>query len=115
MILRRGGGASFTLCLYIGAAPGGSPNPPDGGLFQGDWSLAAFFAWVLLLTGYFITAFAVMLGAPFWFDVLNKFMVIGRMVKPREKSQDEASEDRGGGGGGAGSAGGGTGRRRAAR
>ena len=37
-----------------------------------------------------------MLGAPFWFDVLNKFMVIRATVKPREKSPDEASEDRGG-------------------
>jgi hypothetical protein len=35
-----------------------------------------------------------MLGAPFWFDVLNKFMVIRSTVKPYEKSPPEASEDR---------------------
>jgi hypothetical protein len=46
------------------------------------------------LPGWLLTAFAVTLGAPFWFDVLNKFMVIRSTVKPREKSQDEASEDR---------------------
>jgi hypothetical protein len=34
-----------------------------------------------------------MLGAPFWFDVLNKFMVIRSTVKPHEKRPEEASED----------------------
>jgi hypothetical protein len=44
--------------------------------------------------GWLITAFAVSLGAPFWFDLLNKFMVVRSTVKPKEKSQDEGSEDR---------------------
>jgi hypothetical protein len=44
--------------------------------------------------GWLVTAFAVSLGAPFWFDLLNKFMVVRSTVKPREKSQDEGSEDR---------------------
>lgn len=61
-------------------------------LFQGPFSLSAFFAWLLLISGYLVTAFAVMLGAPFWFDTLNKIMVIRATVKPREKSPDEASE-----------------------
>jgi hypothetical protein len=43
--------------------------------------------------GLLITAFAVSLGAPFWFDVLNKFMVIRSTVKPHEKSPEEDSED----------------------
>jgi hypothetical protein len=34
------------------------------------------------------------MGAPFWFDVLNKVMVIRSTVKPHEKSPEEASEDR---------------------
>ena len=46
------------------------------------------------LPGWLLTAFAVTLGAPFWFDVLNKFMVIRSTVKPHEKSREEASEDR---------------------
>lgn len=46
-----------------------------------------FFGWV-------ITALAIMLGAPFWFDVLNKFMIIRSTIKPKEKSADEASVDR---------------------
>ena len=44
--------------------------------------------------GWLITALATMLGAPFWFDVLNKFMVIRSTVKPHEKSKPEGSEDR---------------------
>jgi hypothetical protein len=50
--------------------------------------------WLEVISGWLLTAFAVMLGAPFWFDVLNKFMVVRSTVKPHEKSGDEASEDR---------------------
>jgi hypothetical protein len=46
------------------------------------------------LFGWLITAGAVSLGAPFWFDVLNKIIVIRSTVKPHEKSPEEASEDR---------------------
>jgi len=43
--------------------------------------------------GWILTAFAVSLGAPFWFDLLNKFMVVRSTIKPQEKSQPEASKD----------------------
>jgi len=46
------------------------------------------------LLGWLLTAGAVSLGAPFWFDLLNKFMVIRATVKPHEKSLEEGSEDR---------------------
>lgn len=46
------------------------------------------------LVGWLLAAFAATLGAPFWFDVLNKVMVIRATVKPKEKSQPESSEDR---------------------
>jgi hypothetical protein len=46
------------------------------------------------LIGWLITAFAISLGAPFWFDTLNRIMVIRSTVKPHEKSPEEASEDR---------------------
>ena len=46
------------------------------------------------LAGWLMTALAVSLGAPFWFDLLNKVMVIRSTVKPREKSPEEGSEDR---------------------
>jgi hypothetical protein len=48
----------------------------------------------MLYLGCLITAFAISLGAPFWFDLLNKLMVIRSTVKPKEKSADEGSEDR---------------------
>jgi hypothetical protein len=46
------------------------------------------------LLGWLLTAAAISLGAPFWFDLLNKFMVIRATVKPHEKSLEEGSEDR---------------------
>ncbi len=46
-----------------------------------------------MIAGWAITAFAVSLGAPFWFDILNKFMVVRSTVKPAEKSPPEASKD----------------------
>ncbi|HEX4312086.1 MAG TPA: hypothetical protein VHZ25_18795 [Acidobacteriaceae bacterium] len=45
------------------------------------------------LPGWLITAFAISLGAPFWFDLLNKFMVVRSTIKPQEKSQIEATKD----------------------
>ncbi len=45
--------------------------------------------------GWLMTALAITFGAPFWFDVLNKFMVIRSTVKPKEKSGDEGSKDKG--------------------
>lgn len=38
-----------------------------------------------LVAGYLLTAFAVTLGAPFWFDILGKLMVIRATVKPDDK------------------------------
>lgn len=46
------------------------------------------------ILGLLLTAFAATLGAPFWFDILNKIMVIRGTVKPHEKSPEEGSEDR---------------------
>ena len=35
--------------------------------------------------GWLLTAVAISLGAPFWFDLLNKFMVARSTIKPPEK------------------------------
>lgn len=48
--------------------------------------------WTIL--GWLITAFALSFGAPFWFDIMNKIMVVRSTVKPHEKSPEESSEDR---------------------
>lgn len=49
---------------------------------------------LLMLVGWAVIAFGISLGAPFWFDVLNKVMVIRSTVKPFEKSPPEGSADR---------------------
>ena len=45
------------------------------------------------ILGWLVTAFGLSFGAPFWFDLLNKIMVIRSTVKPHEKSPEEASQD----------------------
>lgn len=74
------------LHLPLGWPPRGSENDPRS--FPSDASLA----WFRVL-GWFFTAAALSLGAPFWFDLLNKFMVVRSTVKPQEKSQTEESKD----------------------
>lgn len=55
-----------------------------------SWSLYQFdLHWL----GWLITGLAISLGAPFWFDLLNKFIVIRSTVKPQEKSLAEPSKD----------------------
>jgi hypothetical protein len=63
-------------------------------LFANDAMLYSLLQWFLKIIGWFITAFAISLGAPFWFDVLNKVMVVRSTVKPTEKSPEEFSQDR---------------------
>lgn len=49
--------------------------------------------WAGVVGGWLLTALAVSLGAPFWFDTLNKIMVVRSTVKPQEKSGDEAPKE----------------------
>ncbi|MDQ1640552.1 MAG: hypothetical protein QOF62_3891 [Pyrinomonadaceae bacterium] len=63
---------------------------PGRNFFQpGGWSDQIY--WHAL--GWILTALALSLGAPFWFDLLNKFIVIRSAVKPHEKSPEEGSKD----------------------
>ena len=55
-----------------------------------DWDYIHIFEQIL---GWIITGFALSLGAPFWFDTLNKFMVVRSTIKPQEKSRNEGSKD----------------------
>ncbi len=48
--------------------------------------------WIYKIGGLLFTVFAISLGAPFWFDVLNRIMVIRSTVKPEEKSPEEKSK-----------------------
>jgi len=57
-------------------------EPPSFIVFYGETAI-----------GWLITTLALSLGAPFWFDTLNKFMVVRSTVKPKEKSSVEPSKD----------------------
>lgn len=50
-----------------------------------DWS-----SWILKIVGLLATTFAVSLGAPFWFDLLNKFTSIRSSGPPPQKSAGPA-------------------------
>lgn len=63
----------------------GIPLGWRNGMPHNEYKLEAVLGWIL-------TAIAISLGAPFWFDALNKIMVIRSTVKPTEKSKDEASK-----------------------
>jgi hypothetical protein len=54
---------------------------------------ATAYAWFLKCAGILASSLAAALGAPFWFDVLNRFVVIRSTIKPREKSPEEKSKD----------------------
>ena len=71
------------LGLPVGWDPGDIRTVP--GTFEG---------WATKVLGWFLTAAAISLGAPFWFDLLNKIMVIRSTVRPREKSPEEPPIDR---------------------
>ncbi len=42
--------------------------------------------WVLKVIGCLVTAAATSLGAPFWFDLLNKFITVRSTIKPKEQT-----------------------------
>ncbi len=47
-------------------------------------------AWMIKILGIALTALAVSLGGPFWFDALNRIMVVRSAIKPGEKTPDAA-------------------------
>jgi hypothetical protein len=53
----------------------------------------SFLGWLVKLFGIILTAAAITLGSPFWFDTLNKFVVVRSTVKPTEKSKPEKPKD----------------------
>lgn len=79
-----------SLSLPVGWSGPGSDNLlPARGNFLPGWGDLFKLHW----PGWLLTALAVSLGAPFWFDLLNRFMVVRSTVKPKEKSQEEESKD----------------------
>ena len=72
-------------------APGGTLSEACG------FPRGKVYSVVRVTIGWLVTALAIMLGAPFWFDVLNRIMIIRSTVKPHEKSPEEPSQDGGDG------------------
>jgi hypothetical protein len=54
--------------------------------FKNPWGHSGF--WSKKAIGWFVTALALSLGAPFWFDLLNKFMMVRSSVKPKGAKKD---------------------------
>jgi hypothetical protein len=48
-------------------------------------------SWPMKIIGWLITTMAISLGAPFWFDLLNKFVAVRSSIKPKENSPAEES------------------------
>lgn len=76
----------------------GLPVGWDGNAYSWwhGWSANSLHSWQglgLAIVGWLLTAIAMTLGAPFWFDLLNQFMVVRSTIKPREKSDVEKSKD----------------------
>jgi hypothetical protein len=59
--------------------------------WKGQFGWRSLIRWPAI-GGWVLTAIALSLGAPFWFDLLNKFMVIRSTIKPQEKSPIEKSK-----------------------
>jgi hypothetical protein len=67
------------LNLPIGWSAGLPPPRDNRWYVTAAWGLELMFGWML-------TAFAASMGAPFWFDVLNKLVGLRSTVKPDEKA-----------------------------
>ncbi len=72
----------------LGLPVGWTGDPSDPRSFP-----AGFTGWLVKVLGIVLSALAISLGAPFWFDILNKVAVVRSTVKPTEKSPPEPSKD----------------------
>jgi hypothetical protein len=59
------------------------------GWSQPNLDLRDFWTWVLRVLGWLLSALAGSLGAPFWFDLLNKIVMLRSTIKP--KADDAAT------------------------
>jgi hypothetical protein len=64
------------------------------GWTQARWdAMTGVDTWLRSMVGWLVTAFAVSFGAPFWFDLFSKIMVVRSTVKPSEKGPAKAADD----------------------
>jgi hypothetical protein len=74
----------FAETKKLGLPIGWSSEPNDTKSLPRDLG-----GWALKIIGLSLTAIAVSLGAPFWFDVLNKLINIRSAGKQPERSRQE--------------------------
>ncbi|KFA89422.1 hypothetical protein [Archangium violaceum] len=72
-----------------GASNQGASPPKKAMLADIRQPPETFMGWVLKVLGLLLTGLAVSLGAPFWFDILNKIVVVRSTVSPGEKARKE--------------------------
>jgi hypothetical protein len=81
---------SEDLALPIGWIPG-ADDP-----YKRDQIPVGFVGWLVKLLGLLITVCAVSLGAPFWFDMLSKFVNLrGSGTRPGEAGKGGPAQPRG--------------------
>jgi len=81
---------SEDVALPLGWVP--SADDP----YKGDQIPASFVGWLVKLLGLLITVCAVSLGAPFWFDMLSKFVNLrGSGTRPGEAGKGGPAQPRG--------------------
>ena len=67
-------------------------------LFRSRTVPREFWDWLRKVAGWLLTAFAVSLGAPFWFDLLNRFInlrVSGKAPEEKPKKPKEVPQPMG--------------------
>ena len=83
---------------WVTGSPDGWLIPaPQGGCTEDHKACIKFkdglgvWGWVEIAIGWLITALAVMLGAPFWFDVLSKFITIRSTIKTTDDGEKKSA------------------------
>src|ERR1051326_2788045 len=91
---KSGGGAPSKSSGAGPAKSGGAAPSKSGGVAAtGTVECTAVldcWSWAKIILGWLITAAAVTLGAPFWFDTLGKFMQVRSTVKPQDQQSAQA-------------------------
>jgi hypothetical protein len=84
--LIQGRVAVESLGLPLGWVGANGPNTGDPRRMPGTAQ-----GWLLKVLGILLTGLAISQGSPFWFDLLNKFIIIRSTVKPPEPKDGERS------------------------
>ena len=79
------------LGLPIGWSNAGTqvPRRPDADMWKRGQRMRFVWEWFLKVVGIIITGFALSLGAPFWFDLLNRFISFRTALKPPESTPEK--------------------------